>query len=66
MDTLNPTDTGEKQMDLFSMNEENTDRIKRQNKKKSQLLLVILLIMQNKKILMIIMPIVSMKLSTKE
>ncbi|WP_083887242.1 type ISP restriction/modification enzyme [Cyanobacterium aponinum] len=34
VDTLNPTDTGEKQMDLFSMNEENTDRIKRQNKKK--------------------------------
>ncbi|MBD2395131.1 N-6 DNA methylase [Cyanobacterium aponinum FACHB-4101] len=34
VDTLNPTDTGEKQMDLFSMNEENTDRIKRQNRKK--------------------------------
>jgi predicted helicase len=34
VDTLNPTDTGEKQMDLFSMNEENTDRIKRQNEKK--------------------------------
>ncbi|MBL1210186.1 type ISP restriction/modification enzyme, partial [Geminocystis sp. GBBB08] len=34
VDTLHPTDKGEKQMNLFSMNEENTDRIKRQNEKK--------------------------------
>jgi predicted helicase len=34
VDTLHPTDKGEKQMNLFGMNEENTERIKRQNERK--------------------------------
>ncbi|BAQ63226.1 helicase domain protein (plasmid) [Geminocystis sp. NIES-3708] len=34
VDTLHPTDKGEKQMSLFGMNEVNTERIKRQNEKK--------------------------------
>ncbi|WP_017292566.1 type ISP restriction/modification enzyme [Geminocystis herdmanii] len=34
VDTLNPTDKGEKQLNMFAMNEENTERIKRQNEKK--------------------------------
>ncbi|MBF2057606.1 MAG: DUF559 domain-containing protein [Cyanobacterium sp. T60_A2020_053] len=33
VDTLNPTDKGEKQLNMFSMNEENTERIKNQNDK---------------------------------
>jgi len=34
MDTLLPTDKGEKQLDMFAMNLENSERIKRQNERK--------------------------------
>lgn len=39
VDTLTPTDKGEKQLDLFAISEENTERIKRQNDRSISLII---------------------------